>query len=227
MSLDRIVCLANSYKHDHRCVAGIRLTTKKWIRLVGTTIPGCLTVKETSYPDGKQVALLDVIEAELGEPCGSNSHPEDVYVTGKPWQRLRDFDAPADAEILRDFIDKEPVVLGGYSDRVSAHRLEKKPLQSSLGLIHPEYLWWWVREGGGKRRNRAVFRLGKEGRVRFDLAVTDPKWLEQLNFMPAGIYPHSFIAGLKKSNPLLTVSMSEPFEGFHYKLVAAVLPVPS
>ena len=35
MGLDRIVCLANSYKHDHRCVAGISLVTKKWVRLVG------------------------------------------------------------------------------------------------------------------------------------------------------------------------------------------------
>jgi hypothetical protein len=51
MSLDRIVCLANSYKHDHRCVAGISLTTKKWIRLVGRTVPGCLTIRETSYAD--------------------------------------------------------------------------------------------------------------------------------------------------------------------------------
>ena len=33
MSFDRILCLANSYKHDHRCVAGISLVTKKWIRL--------------------------------------------------------------------------------------------------------------------------------------------------------------------------------------------------
>jgi len=67
MGLDRIVCLANSYKHEHRCVAGISLRSKKWVRLVGTQIPGCLTIKETCYPDAAPVELLDVFEAELGE----------------------------------------------------------------------------------------------------------------------------------------------------------------
>ena len=86
MGLDRILCLANSYKHDHRCVAGISLVTKKWVRLIGLQVPGCLTMKETCYSDGKQAALLDVFEVELGEKCGSNCHPEDVYVLGKPWR---------------------------------------------------------------------------------------------------------------------------------------------
>ena len=80
MWFDRIICLANSYKRDHRCVAGISLVTKEWIRLVGQTVPGCLTLKETCYLDGNEAALLDVFEVELDEKCGSNCHPEDVYV---------------------------------------------------------------------------------------------------------------------------------------------------
>ncbi len=91
VGLDHIVCLANSYKHDHRCVAGISLVTKKWVRLVGRAVPGCLTLKETCYGDGKQAALLDVFETELGEKCGSNCHPEDVFVMGIQWQPVRRF----------------------------------------------------------------------------------------------------------------------------------------
>ncbi len=227
MTLDRIVCLANSYKHDHRCVARISLITKKWVRLVGRKIPGCLTVQETCYPDGKQAALLDVFEVELGEPCGSNCHPEDVFVTGKTWRFLRRCDEPRDTKFFNEYVDKEPVVLGGYSDRVAVQRLEQKPISNSLGLIDPEDLWWWVREGSGKRRNRAVFRLGQASRIRYDLAVTDPKWLEQLNLLPAGIYPHALIMGGKPARTVLTASLSEPFEGFHYKLVAAVVCLPS
>ena len=74
MSTERIVCLANSYKHDHRCVAGISLVTKQWVRLVGRKVPGCLTLKEASYPDGREVALLDVFEAESW-PAGSRRLP--------------------------------------------------------------------------------------------------------------------------------------------------------
>ncbi|MGD0683421.1 MAG: hypothetical protein ABR990_15390 [Terracidiphilus sp.] len=223
MDLDRIVCLANSYKHDHRCVAGISLITKKWVRLVGETVPGCLTLEEICYPDGREVALLDVFEAELGEKCGSNSHPEDMFVTGKPWQLLRRFDEPSDAQFITGFVNEEPVVLQGYCDRIPASRFVKIPAQCSLGLVHPEDLWWWIREEHGKRRNRAVFRLGKVGRIRYDLAVTDPKWLDLLNLLPAGIHPHALLTGGKPFNTLLIVSLSEPFMGFHYKLVAGVV----
>jgi hypothetical protein len=227
MSLDRILCLANSYKHDHRCVAGISLVTKRWVRLVGRQIPGCLTRKEASYVDGKEASLLDVFEAELGEGCGSNSHPEDVFVTGKPWRAVRRFDGPSDAQILSGCVNKERVVLQGYCDRVAAGQFQKTPAKCSLGLVDPEDLWWWIRDDAGKRRNRAVFRLGQMGRVRYDLAVTDPKWLDMLNLLPAGIYPHSFLHGGKPPKTLLTISLSEPFEGFHYKLVAGVVGLPA
>lgn len=31
--VDRILCLANSYKHDYRCMAGISAVTGNWVRL--------------------------------------------------------------------------------------------------------------------------------------------------------------------------------------------------
>jgi len=83
MGLDRIVCLANSYKHGPSLRCRNQSLYKAMVRLTGQQVPGCLTRKEASYPDGKEVALLDVFEAELGERCGSNCHPEDVYVTGQ------------------------------------------------------------------------------------------------------------------------------------------------
>jgi hypothetical protein len=60
-------------------------------------------------------------------------------------------------------------------------------------------------------------------RARYDLAVTDPAWLDRLRHLAAGIYPHSFFFKEKLSKTLLTVSLSEPFEKFHYKLVAGVV----
>ena len=65
MSLDRILCLANSYKHENRCVAGVSLITKKWLRLIGRQVPGCLTLNETRYSNGKQAAILDVFQMSL------------------------------------------------------------------------------------------------------------------------------------------------------------------
>jgi hypothetical protein len=227
MGLDRIVCLANSYKHDHRCVAGINLVTKKWVRLIGREIPGCLTMKESSYSDGKQAALLDVFEVGLGEACGSNCHPEDVFVTETKWRLVGRLGELLDADALTSFVNREPAVLEGYSDRVPASRFKSTPAECSLDLIHPEDLWWWIRDENDKRRNRALFRLGHVGRVRYDLAVTDPPWLDQLNLLPAGIYPHALFFKDKPPRTFLTISLSEPYEGFHYKLVAAVVTLPA
>ena len=227
MGLDRILCLANSYKHDHRCVAGISLVTKQWIRLIGKQVPGCLTRMEASYPDGKEVALLDVFEAELGEKCCSNCHPEDVRVTGEPWRLVRRFDEPRDPRFLTAFVNKGPSVLQGYCDRVYSRKFERTPADKSLELIHPDDLWWWIREETGKRKNRAVFRVGHVGRVRYDLAVTDPEWLERMHSLPAGIYPHAYFSAGKPSKTFLAISLSEPFEGFHYKLVAGVVTLPA
>ncbi len=227
MSVDRILCLANSYKHDHRCVAGIDLTTKLWVRLIGRHVPGCLTVKETCYADGKQAAVLDVFEAEVGENCGTNCHPEDVYVTGKPWRLIRHISDQRDLERLSGHISKRPSILQGYTDSVSTARVIEVPRERSLELIEPEDLWWWIRENRGKRRNRAVFRVSRESRVRYDLAVTDPPWLDQLNLLPDGIYPHAIFFRNSTPRTLLTVSLSESFENFHYKLVAGVVNLPA
>ena len=227
MGFDRIVCLANSYKHDHRCVAGISLVTKQWVRLVGRKVPGCLTLKETCYPDGKETALLDVFEVELGEKCGSNCHPEDVYVTEKHWHPVRRFDEPRDAKFLAAYASKGPAFLQGYGDRVYGRKIEGTPVDKSLELIHPENLWWWIREETGKRKNRAIFRAGSVVRACYDLAVTDPVWLEKLHSLAVGIYPHAHFFNGKPPKTLLTLSLSEPFEGFHYKLVAGVVTLPA
>jgi hypothetical protein len=227
MSIDRIVCLANSYKHNHRCVAGISLVTKQWVRLVGAQVPGCLTREQTCYEDGKEAAILDVFEAEVGAKCSSNCHPEDVLSAEKPWRRVRRFEGPRDARFLADYLNKGPAVLQSYGDRVYARKLEAAPANKSLEIIDPEDLWWWIREENGKRKNRALFRAGQVNRARYDLAVTDPAWLEQLNLMPAGIYPHSLFFKENAPKTFLTVSLSECFERFHYKLVAGVVNLPA
>jgi hypothetical protein len=227
MSFERILCLANSYKHDHRCVAGISLVRKEWVRLAGNHIPGCLTAEESCYPDGTQARLLDVFEAELGEKRGSNYHPEDVLATGKPWRPVRRFDDAGDLRFLATFLNKGPALLKSYGDRVYDRAFADRSVDRSLELIKPDDLWWWIRDENGRRKNRALFRLGHVNRARYDLAVTDPVWLDRLRALPAGIYSHSSFFEEKLPKTFLTVSLSEPFERFHYKLVAGVITLPA
>jgi len=60
----QIVCLANSYKHGGRCVAGISPSTGEWIRLRGKAPDGALDVSESLLDDGIETQLLDLIQVE-------------------------------------------------------------------------------------------------------------------------------------------------------------------
>jgi hypothetical protein len=169
---------------------------------------------------------LDIFEAEVDEACGSNSHPEDVYISPQPLRRIERFDQPHHSGKLAQHVSKSAIVLDNYSDRIYHRKFQGAPIPNSIELVKPDDLWWWIRDEGGKRKHRALFRVGNASRIRYDFAVTDPVWLQQLNLLSPGIYSNSRLLGEKPHKTLLTVSLSEPFEGFHYKLVAAVLSLP-
>lgn len=217
-----IVCLANSYKHGGRCVAGVCLDDGAWIRLRGAAPDGSLEARESVLDDGSDPRLLDVIEVELHYALPSDAHPEDWQIARARWHLLQRPATAAQLQKITGAADKTTPILRDYRDRMSADEIQAKPLQSSLVLICPEEIHWWIREERDKRRNRALFR---RHRVTYDLAVTDPRWLERLNLMPAGIYPHGTFAD-PSSETWLTISLSEAYLGWHYKLVAAVIVQP-
>lgn len=214
-----ILCLANSYKHSGRCIAGVCLDDGTWIRLRGEAADGSLNDGESVLDDGSEPRLLDVIEVELHCPLPSDAHPEDCQIAPVRWRLIQ---RPAPAAQVQKIIaaaDKATTILRDYRDRMAAKELQAKPLQSSLVLVCPSEINWWIREQEGKRKNRALFR---RHHVTYDLAVTDPRWLERLNLMPAGIYPHTAFTD-PAAETWLTISLSEAFYGWHYKLVAAVV----
>jgi hypothetical protein len=222
-----IICLANSYKHGGRCVAGVCVETGQWFRLRGAAPDGALYPREYTLSDGAgELRLMDVFEADLHYAMPSNCHPEDWAVTPVPWRLVARGCSVAHWKLLDANVDDGTSLLGGYRDRIAADDLQRKPAKASLALIEADDLWWWIREDEhGKRKNRALFR---RNRVTFNLAVTDPRWLEQLNLLPLGIYANSLIAP-HASRTFLTVSLSEAFEvragagAWHYRIVAGVL----
>ena len=81
-----IVCLANSYKHGGRCVAGVCLEDHKWVRLRSADGDGSLSPQDYMLANGQgELRLLDVFEAELHYAMPSNCHPED-WVAMPGWR---------------------------------------------------------------------------------------------------------------------------------------------
>ncbi|HEX7157976.1 MAG TPA: hypothetical protein VF214_03090 [Edaphobacter sp.] len=213
------MCLANSYKHGGRCVAGWCVEDNRWVRLRGQAEDGALCAQEYALDNGSEVALLDLIEVEMHFAQPSDWHPEDWQVFPVRWRLLERCTKNGAWQAVIDHADNATTILRGYRDRIAAEELRAKPLNGSLELVRPAEVWWWIREERGKRKYRALFR---RHHVTYDFAVTDPRWLERLQWMPDGIYPHTTFVE-KDAETWFTVSLSENFYGWHYKLVAGVI----
>jgi hypothetical protein len=214
-----ILCLANSYKHGGRCIAGVCLDDNRWIRLRGEASDGSLAAQESALDNGSEPRLLDIIEVELHYPLPSDAHPEDWQIAPVSWRLIQRPASDSQVQKVIASVDKATTILRGYRDRMTTAEINAKPLQSSLVLITPTEINWWIREERGKRKFRALFR---RHHVTYDFAVTDPKQMERLGLMPNGIYPHAAFAD-PSAETWLTISLSEAFHGWHYKLVAAVI----
>jgi hypothetical protein len=169
------------------------------------------------------VRLLDVFEVDLHYALPSNCHPED-WVTISSWNLVeRPCPAKSWSKVVEK-VEKSGPLLGGYGDRVWASFFLKRPATASLALVCPTDIWWWVREERGRLKYRALFRRDN---VTYDLAVTDPRWLELLQLLPVGIHPHRLLAPDAKET-WLTVSLSEAFSpggggAAHFRIVAGVI----
>lgn len=104
--------------------------------------------------------------------------------------------------------------MAGLNDRMPLE-LTERALSSSLSLIRPADLVITVhRNNRGFNKVRARFLYNGE---RYWISVTDPA-IEAV-YLPkeVGSYP------VDSPEPYMTVSISEPFEGFCYKLAAAII----
>jgi hypothetical protein len=214
-----IVCLANSYKHGGRCIAGIDIHDGQWIRLHSNSPDGALCACEYMLDDGSEPRLLDVIEVELHYAIRSKSHPEDWQIAPEQWRLVERTATERQWTQLTGEKTKSKGILCDCRDRIGTWELKYKPLKSSLCLIRPSEIYWWIREDNGKRKCRALFHYNY---VTYDFALTDPTWIEQLKLLPDGIYPQSNIVD-STDETWLTISISEAYFGFHYKLVAGVI----
>lgn len=95
-------------------------------------------------------------------------------------------------------------------------------MQSSLAFVSPAEVHWWIRDDRGKRKYRALFRRNS---VTYELPLTDPLWIERLRALPLGLHSHAALTPEGHAT-WLTVSLSEEFHDWHYKLAAAVILVP-
>lgn len=174
---------------------------------------------ERQYQDGSDPCVLDVIDVPLvGARPHSFQHENWLLDPNFYWQKTRKSDWAgilAFVEAKGQLWINDDHTQRGLNDRIPIQDAEHLP--SSLRLIYVESLTIEVSSpgaafGNSKRRLQAQFRY--DG-IWYHLRVTDPVYERRFLAFPDGRH--------ELGESCLTVSLGEPFEGYVYKLIAAII----
>jgi hypothetical protein len=218
MPIIEMIVLAKSKKLGGRCIAGLRVDGGGWVRPVAPSPDGTLFPQHYALTNGSQAEVLDVVKIEVKEPRPERYQPENWVISDKKWKLISRPGSEEHQSTLWDSIVSGPTLLGNQSDRIHVRKFEDQPAKASLALIMPSKIEWTIGiDVRGHRQTRAIFKL--KGTT-YDLAVTDEAWKKHLGKLPEGSYPVKSGEGF-----LLTISLSEPFNNYCYKLVSSVLRI--
>lgn len=222
-AMKTVVVLANSSKYSGRCIAGREIqintdgsvTPGPWIRPVSDREEGELLPEHFLLEDGDSPRPLDIVSVPLSRKGDDPSQPENWLVDpDRRWRRIGTM-SPLQLPVLVDRPDNLWLDPESPTDRLPAGHLGELPLAASIYLLHLPESRALVHIEGQKEKSRLRFSYGGTG---YSLAVTDPA------FKPRYL---SRLAGgqqLALEDTFVCVSLGRPFNGHHYKLVAAVIP---
>lgn len=211
----RFVCLANSNKEGGRCVAGIELDAKnnpvftdgnrpKWIRPVTNSLHGEVPVKQVST-----LKLLDIAEVDVTELKPVAYQSENVYFYKYSIRKVGVFDRSG----LQSLCEEKDRIFVNRGKAVSAEEITK--LDHSLMLVHATRFEITQKVYENSPKPPQVRMLFEHGSHQYDFPVTDPDCIERYRKTPEELKT------IRQT--YLTLSLGISWEGWHYKLVAAVI----
>ena len=212
------ICLANSYKHGGRCIAGIEVVPQsdgslgivrhddgrpRWIRPVSMSANG-----EIPNHLAESFKIFSLVKLTDVEPCPDNAHTEDVHCTR---MEICPFELSPTKDFLNQLIDTQHKAVFYFRGKSIPTTIIDR-LDYSLMLIHPDNACAYCDEGRENSKYRMKFTYNGSN---YDFPITDPVFLEQFKKSPDS---YADLDGV-----YLVLSLGIAFEGFHYKLVATVL----
>lgn len=222
MPTEEILVLASSKKHGGRCVAGIT-RSGDWVRPVSGGSHGLFEAQ--CSVDGRWPEVLDVIRFGYSKQLEDPAQPENFLIDTSEWELSKRLDPTEARENLRGFLSSGPTLLGNRG-RAVKDEIAAEGVEASLALIEPrsgvKLILSPPEDGKGKPKTRVAFNFSA---AEYDLPVTDIAVEEALRAAGEGSYDPEDL-GLVSGTTFLTISLGEEFEGWHYKLAAAVIFLP-
>ena len=221
-NIKRIVCLANSRKLNGRCIAGKEILENGsiggWVRPISARESEEVSEDERQYEDGNDPCVLDIIDVPVISPRPKSYQQENWLLDGKRrWIKVNRVGEKA----LPIFMDAdEDLWINGYSsnrglnDRIPFSDANR--LNASLRLIKVSSLQVNVSEPYKSTSTYPELRgYFSYNRSNYSLRITDPDVESRAKELDYGDY--------SIGERFLTISLAEPFEGYSYKLIAAVI----
>lgn len=213
----QIVCLANSWKHKARCVAG-KITAGKytgyWVRPVGNDVENrAIRDAERQYDTGGFAIPLDVMEIVFTAKQEGTFQQENLIISSAKWKFIKRLTITD----LAEYVDTPDSLWEnghnstyGKNDKIPARYLEHP--RNSLCLIQPENVKVRVSKEHGEKNKVRVF-FDYKG-INYGLTATDSKLVFDYQDRVVGSYD---LEGVK----YLTISLGEKLDnGDSYKLIA-------
>ncbi|MCX8005601.1 MAG: hypothetical protein N2688_11720 [Burkholderiaceae bacterium] len=221
-TVKRIVCLANSRKLGGRCIAGREWRGGQagaWIRPVTARPHEEVSEHERQYEDGSDPRVLDLVDIPLLEPRPRVWQQENWLLDPNAYWVRRGRVGWDDLAALAD----APAALWhngcstyyGQNDRVPLH--EASGLTTSLYLLRTDRVTLSVLAPGTAFGDptRKVYGRFRHAGTEYRLRVTDPVYERAYLTQSDGDY--------HLGESYLTVSLGEEWEGYAYKLIAAII----
>lgn len=228
--IEQIICLADSQKLGGRCIAGRKITGDgfgDWIRPVSAREHGEISNNERKYTDGNFATTLDIISIPTKNHSPHRYQTENYLIDdNSSWGKV----GAANWENVESCVDQldGPLWRNGESthhgenDKINLFFANE--LATSLTLIRPEDFVIEVRtenkfnlrtreyDGPPTRLVRTVFKFDN---ISYDIQLTDVAVKQKYLRKKDGEYSIDEV--------VLCISLGEPFHGYVYKLVAAVI----
>lgn len=212
------LCLANSYKHDNRCLAGVELEKDEsggyaivlnewnqptWIR------PVCREAKGGAIPNymAENIQFFDVIRLSDIEPCPDGAQTENYF-----YGKMTVVCQPEFQEKWLDIISRtnRKALLGNVYSYVSHDHFAS--MDYSVLMIRVPGISYYLKQREDKHPQPRMKFMYNE--TEYDFPITDPKFRTIVE---------NNGSGESSSVHYLTISLSTELEHKHFKLVANVI----